>query len=47
MLGRRQLMRQEGTNGTRSRDVREQLQLGKERTTIEIYRKSTGLEFAK
>jgi hypothetical protein len=47
MLGRRQLMRQEGTNGTRNRDIKEQLCLGNERITRGIYRKSTGLEIAK
>jgi hypothetical protein len=47
MLGRRQLMCQEGTNGTRNRDVKEQLRLGNERATEEIYRESTGLEIAK
>jgi hypothetical protein len=30
MLRRRKLMRQEGTSGTRNRDVKEQLQLGNE-----------------
>jgi hypothetical protein len=40
-------MRQEGTNGTRNRDVKEQLRLGNEGTTRGIYRKSTGLEIAK
>jgi hypothetical protein len=43
MLGGRQLMRQEGANGSRNRDVEEQLRLGNERTTRGIYRKSTGL----
>jgi hypothetical protein len=33
MLGRRELMRQEGTNETRNRDFKEQLRLGNERTT--------------
>jgi hypothetical protein len=47
MLGRRQMMHQEGTNGTRNRDFKEQLCLGNERTTRGIYRKSTGLEIAK
>jgi hypothetical protein len=47
MLGRRQLMRQEGTNGTRNRDVKEQPHLGNEKITRRIYRKSTGLEIAK
>jgi hypothetical protein len=47
MLGRRQLRSQEGINGTRNRDVKEQLRLGNERTTRGIYRKSTGLEIAK
>jgi hypothetical protein len=41
-LGRCQLMWQEGTNGTRNRDVKEQLLLGNERTRG-IYRKSTEL----
>jgi hypothetical protein len=40
-------MRQEGTNGTRNRDVKEQLRLGSERTTRGIYKKVTGLEIAK
>jgi hypothetical protein len=47
MLRRRQLMGQEGTNGTRNRDVKEELRLGDERTTRGIYRKCTGLEIAK
>jgi hypothetical protein len=47
MLGRRELMRQEGTNGTKNWDVKEQLRLGNERTTRGIYRKSIGLEMAK
>jgi hypothetical protein len=47
MLGRRQLMREEDTNGNSNRDVQEQLSLGNERTTRGIYRKSTGLEIAK
>jgi hypothetical protein len=42
--GRRQLMRQEGTGGTRNRDFKEQLRLGSERTTSGIYRKTIGLE---
>jgi hypothetical protein len=46
-LGRSQLMCQEGTNGTRNRDVKEQLRLANERTTRGIYRKSTRLEIAK
>jgi hypothetical protein len=46
MVGRRQLMRQD-TNGTRNRDVKEQLRLVNERTTRGINRKSTGLEIAK
>jgi hypothetical protein len=33
MLGRRLLMSQEGTNGIRNRDVKEQLHLGNERKT--------------
>jgi hypothetical protein len=33
MIGRRKLMRQEGTNGTRNRDVKEQLHFGNERIT--------------
>jgi hypothetical protein len=44
---RRQLMLQEGTNGTRNRDFEEQLRLGSERTTSGIYRKAFGLEFVK
>jgi hypothetical protein len=40
-------MRQGGTNGTRNRNVKEQLRLGNERTTRRIYKKSTGLEIAK
>jgi hypothetical protein len=47
MLRRRKLMRQEGTNGTRNRDIKEQLHLGNKRTTRGIYRKFTGLEIAK
>jgi hypothetical protein len=47
MLGRRQLMRQEGTNGTRNRDFKEQLRLGNEMKTRRNYRKSIGLEIAK
>jgi hypothetical protein len=47
MLGRRQLMHQEGTNGTRNREFKEQLRLGNERTTRGIYRKSAVLEIAK
>jgi hypothetical protein len=47
MLGRSQLMCQEATNGTRNRDVKEQLHLGNERMTRGIYRKSTGLEIVK
>jgi hypothetical protein len=59
MLGRRQLMHQESTNGTRNRDVKEgtngtrnldvkeHLCLVNERTTREIYRKSAGLEITK
>jgi hypothetical protein len=39
-LGRRQLMRQEGTNKTRNRDLEEQLRLGSERTTSGIYMKN-------
>jgi hypothetical protein len=46
-LGRRQLMRQEGTNGTRNRDIEEQLRLGSETTTSEFDRKTFGLEFVK
>jgi hypothetical protein len=46
-LGRIQLMCQEGTNGTRNRDVKEQIRLGNQRTSRGIYRKSTGLEIAK
>jgi hypothetical protein len=42
-LGRRQLMPQEGNNGTRNRDFEEQLRLGSERTTSEAF----GLEFVK
>jgi hypothetical protein len=44
MLGMRQLMRLEGTNGTRNRDFKEQLGLGNERTSSEKYRKTIGLE---
>jgi hypothetical protein len=40
-------MRLEGTNGTRNRDVNEQLRLGNERKTRGIYRKSIGLEIMK
>jgi hypothetical protein len=40
-------MCQEGTNGNRNQDVKEQLPLGDERTTRGIYRKSTELEIAK
>jgi hypothetical protein len=47
MLEMRQLMRQEGTNGTRNLDFNEQLPLGNERTTREIYRKSIVLEITK
>jgi hypothetical protein len=47
MLGRRQLMRQGGTNGTRKRDFKEKLRLGNERITRGIYGKSTGLEMEK
>jgi hypothetical protein len=47
MLRRRQLMRQEGINGKRTRDFMEQLRLGNGRTIRGIYRKSTGLEIAK
>jgi hypothetical protein len=46
MLGRRQLMWQEGTSGTRNQVIKEQLHLGNERTTRGIYWKSTGLEIA-
>jgi hypothetical protein len=46
-LGKSKLTCQKGTNGTRNRDVKEQLHLGNERTTRGIYRKSTGLEIAK
>jgi hypothetical protein len=46
-LGRIQLTCQEGTNGTRNRDVKEQMRLGNQRTSRGIYRKSTGLEIAK
>jgi hypothetical protein len=47
MLGMRQLLRLEGTNGTRNRDFKEQLRLGNERTTSRIYRKTIGLEMVK
>jgi hypothetical protein len=47
MLGKRQLMHQEDTNGTRNRDCKEQLRLGNEMTTSGIYKKSTELEIAK
>jgi hypothetical protein len=43
----RQLMRLEGTNGTRNRDFKEQLRLENERTTSGIYRKTIGLEIVK
>jgi hypothetical protein len=43
MLRRRQLMHQEGTDGTMNRDFKEQLHLANERTTRGTYRKSTGL----
>jgi hypothetical protein len=46
-LGRIQLMCQEGTNGTRNLDVKEQMRLGNQRTSRGIYRKSTGLEITK
>jgi hypothetical protein len=46
-LGMRQLMRLEGTNGTRNRNFKEQLRLGIERTTSGIYRKTIGLEIVK
>jgi hypothetical protein len=39
--------RQEGTNGTRNRDFKEQLWLGSERTTGGSYRKTIGLEIVK
>jgi hypothetical protein len=45
--GRRQLMLQVGTNGTRNRDFKEQLRLRSERTTNGIYRKTIGLEIVK
>jgi hypothetical protein len=47
MLGRRQLMLQEGTSGTRNRDFKEQLYLGSDRTTTRIYRKTIRLEIVK
>jgi hypothetical protein len=47
MLGRKQLMSQEGANGTRNRDFKEQLRLGNEKKTRGLYRKSTGLKIAK
>jgi hypothetical protein len=40
-------MCQEGTNGTRNRDAKEELRLGNERTTRRIHTKSTELEIAK
>jgi hypothetical protein len=40
-------MRQEGTNGTRNQDFKEQLRLGSERTSSGIYRKAIGLEIVK
>jgi hypothetical protein len=43
-LGRRQLMRQEGNNGTGNRVFEEQLRLGSERTTSGIYRKIIRLD---
>jgi hypothetical protein len=46
-LGRRQLMRQKSTNGTRNRDFKKQLHLGSERTTSGINRKTIGLEIVK
>jgi hypothetical protein len=46
-LGRSQLVCQEGSNGNRNRDAKEQLRLDNERTTRGICRKSTGLEIAK
>jgi hypothetical protein len=39
---RRQLMRREGTSGTRNQDFEEQLLLGNERTTSGIYRRPSG-----
>jgi hypothetical protein len=47
MLGRRQLMLQEGTSRTRNRDFKEQLYLGSEWTTTGIYRKTIRLEIVK
>jgi hypothetical protein len=46
-LGRRQLMHQEGTNGTRNRDFEEQLCLGSERPTSGNYKKTIRLEIVK
>jgi hypothetical protein len=46
-LRRRQLMRQEGTNGTKNRDLEEQLRLGSERRTSGSYRKNFGLQIMK
>jgi hypothetical protein len=46
-IGRRQLTRQEGINGTKNRDFNEQLRVGSERTSNGIYRKTSGLEIAK
>jgi hypothetical protein len=46
-LRMRQLVRLEGTNGTRNQDFKEQLCLGNERTTSGIYRKTIGLEIIK
>jgi hypothetical protein len=46
-LRMRQLMRLEGTNGTRNRDFKEPLRLGNKRTTSGIYRKTIGLEIVK
>jgi hypothetical protein len=46
-LGMRQLVRREGTNGTRNQDFEEQLRLGSERTPSKFERRAFGLEFIK
>jgi hypothetical protein len=47
LLGRRQLMRHEGTNGPKNLDIKEQLCPGNERTTSGIYKKTIRLEIMK
>jgi hypothetical protein len=47
MFRRRQLTCQEGINGTRNRDFKEQLHLGSERTSSGIYTKTSGLDITK